>query len=70
MNVVQYDFFQDEETLFFNNEIKLIKELCQETKSSSDKVRKSLFAQNNELKKMCSDLISRLEIIEKNICTS
>lgn len=32
------------------------------------RLRKSLYARNNELEKMCLELHSRVEIIEKNIC--
>lgn len=45
----------------------LVDEL-QRVKDSNDKMRKALFARHGELAKHYIDLLSRLEILEKNIC--
>lgn len=59
--IYQLDFFEKSET----SELKDRMQKCEE---SAGKVRKSLFARNNELKKRIDELESRLEIIEKGIC--
>lgn len=59
--MIQLDFFEDRE----------IGELKQRMKSCEDscsKVRKKLFAENGEIKKVVIDLLSRVEIIEKGLC--
>lgn len=60
--MIQLDFFQTDETLRMQNEIRKIKE-------STDKVRKSLFAKHGELAKNYTDLLNRMEILERHICT-
>ena len=56
---------------FFNRDaedVEILRQKIDETRNSSDKVRKGLFARHNELAKMYVDLSQRLEIMEKNIC--
>jgi len=65
--LIQLDLFVEQEDPWVR-EVYELKELCKETKLSSDKVRKALFARNGELAKMVLDLHQRLEIMERNIC--
>lgn len=64
MQVVQFDFFKSEE----ESELEALGKRVEAIGVSSNKVRKSLYARNNELEKRCLELETRLEIIEKNIC--
>lgn len=64
MNIIQLDFFKTEE----QSEIEHLRKIVDDIKSSTDKVRKKLFAENGSLKKDMVELKSRLEIIEQNIC--
>ncbi len=57
----QLDFFEETETSI----LKARMEKCEE---SANKVRKSLFAKNGELKKKIDDLEERLSLLERNIC--
>lgn len=62
-NIIQYDLFEEKPTEVDELRIELAA-----VRLSSDKVRKGLFARNNELAKLYCDLHNRLEIIERNIC--
>lgn len=59
--MIQLEFFQTEETVILRNDIRKVKE-------SGDRTRKALFAKHGELEKKYNDLLSRLDILEKNIC--
>lgn len=61
--MIQLDFFQDDEIVILKYEMKKLKE-------SNDKVRKSLFAKHGELAKNYMDLLQRMEILERHICTT
>jgi hypothetical protein len=60
--MIQLDFFRDEDSNSLKEEVKRLKE-------SNEKVRKSLFAKHGELAKNYLELLSRLEVLEKHICT-
>lgn len=60
--MIQLDFFADDDITALKEEIKRLKE-------SNEKVRKSLFAKHGELAKNYLELLSRMEILEKYICT-
>ena len=64
MNIVQLDFFKNEELC----EINSLKEDVLAVKKSSDKVRKGMYAKLGELTKECNDLKERLSIMERYIC--
>lgn len=62
---VQFDLFKTpEECRMDALECEIV-----DTKKSCDKVRKGLFARNNELKKRIDELEERFAILEKNLCT-
>jgi hypothetical protein len=61
---IQYDFFEDPR----DSEISVLRKQMTEVKSSSDKVRKAMFARNGELTKRMLELEYRLEAIERGIC--
>jgi hypothetical protein len=60
--MMQLDFFVDIDTQTLKDEVKRLKE-------SNDRVRKSLFAKHGELAKNYLDLLDRLTILERHICT-
>ena len=60
--MIQLDFFEED------TDIKEVKERVKNVESSSDRVRKALFARHGELAKICLDLMNRLDILEQNIC--
>lgn len=60
---IQLDLFLPQKTI-----VDCIQEDLKTVKTSNDKVRKSMFASHNELKKKYIDLNERMEIIERNIC--
>ncbi len=62
--IFQLDFFLTPE----ESEIESLRKQISAVKSSSDKVRRGLYARNGELTKMVIDLQERLAILEKNIC--
>ena len=62
--IYQLDFFKSEE----ESEIEALRKEIAAVKTSSDKVRRSLFARNGELTKIVVDLQERLAILERNIC--
>jgi hypothetical protein len=62
--IYQLDFFKTEE----ESEIEALRKEIAAVKTSSDKVRRSLFARNGELTKIVIDLQERLAVIERNIC--
>lgn len=68
MNAIQLDFFKTEQECEIESLINQFNTHKKETKESADKVRKSLFAKNGELKKKVDELETRLSILEKNIC--
>ncbi len=60
--MIQLEFFTSNETIQMKEEIRKLNE-------SHEKVRKSLFAKNGELARKYVDVVQRLEILERNICT-
>jgi hypothetical protein len=64
MNVVQLDFFKTEDEC----QIDALRKGFADVKSSSDKVRKKLFAENGKLTKQILDLQERVEILERGVC--
>ena len=62
--IFQLDFWKTEE----ESEIESLRKEIAAVKTSSDKVRRSLFARNGELAKIVIDLQERLMIIERNLC--
>ena len=64
MNILQLDMFKSIEECEIDDLRKAIKDM----KSSQEKVRKKLFAENGKLTKNIMDLNSRLEILERHIC--
>ena len=66
MHAIQLDFFQSEEMC----EIDHLRQLVMKLENSNTRVRKSLYARNNEIEKLARDLEIRLNIIERNICTN
>lgn len=61
---VQYDFFLDRK----ESDIECLRREFSETRDSTNRVRKKLFAENSSLKKRVLDLESRLEHIERGLC--
>lgn len=61
---IQLDLFKT----FEQSEIDELRRFCVETKASSERVRKGMYAKLNELNKKQVDLEERLTIIERNIC--
>jgi len=59
--MIQLSLFEDDETVILRHKFNQLKE-------SQDKIRKSLYARNGELQKKYDDLLSRMELIERNIC--
>lgn len=45
-----------------------LREEIDKIRASSEKVRRKLFVKQNELARLCSDIDSRLAIIEKHLC--
>lgn len=70
MNAIQLDFFKTEQECEIESLRNQFSTHKKETKESSDRVRKSLFAKNGELKKKVDELEMRLGILEKHICIS
>lgn len=72
--MIQLNFFQSfeeqilDENRFLKEEVKKVALKTNATHASADKVRRALFARNNELQKRVDELEERLKIIEKNIC--
>lgn len=64
MELIQLDLFKSEEE---SEREALLREIAA-VKESSNKVRKGTYARINELGKICYDLQTRLEYIEKYIC--
>ena len=64
MECFQLDLFKTEE----QSEIDALRFEITAIKTSTDKVRKKLFAENGKLTKKMLDLESRMQIIERNIC--
>ncbi len=64
MSALQLDFFKTESEC----EIESLRKEVSDLKKSQDKVRKKLFAENNEHKKIIDDLSDRLYLLERNIC--
>lgn len=60
---IQLDLFLQEKTV-----VDCIQEDLKTVKTTTDKVRKSMFASHAELKKKYIDLNERMNIIERNIC--
>lgn len=64
MLTIQYDLFLSKEQA----ELLSLKKEISDTKKSSDKVRKALFARHNELAKQFIDLKNEHDLIIKHIC--
>lgn len=63
MIALQMDLFDDPE----QREILELKRFVIEVQESTGKVRRSLFAKNDELKKRCSGLEERMYLLEQQI---
>lgn len=61
MALIQLDFFEE-------TDLSALKARMDTVAESANKVRKSLFAKNGELKKKVDELEARLAILERNIC--
>ncbi len=61
---LQYDFFKTEE----QQELETLKNFVQDVKVSNDRVRKKLFADHGNSRKLLLEIDERLRIIEKYIC--
>lgn len=61
---LQLDFWKSEE----ESELESLRKEIRAVKTSSDKVRRGLYARNGELTKLVLDLQERLAILERNIC--
>lgn len=59
--MLQLDFFEDTEIVELRQRMKG----CEE---SANRVRKKLFVEQGELKRIILDMRDRLEVIERNIC--
>ena len=68
MKGLQLDMFHERAISPLEREMNYVKEVVSLTKDSTEKVRRSLYARNNELEKKCLDLNERLAIIERYIC--
>jgi hypothetical protein len=55
-------------TFFPEDEVHELRKELVKVKTSNEKVRRAMFARHGELAKMYTDLLDRLEIIERNIC--
>lgn len=71
MNAIQLDFFKTEEECRTDAILQEVKNI----KTSTEKVRKKLFAENDEVKEcvkalfiIVKDIDERMKIIERNIC--
>ena len=64
MIAIQLDLFKTKEECEFD----AMRQSIQEMKKSQERVRKKLFAENGQQKKIILDLSERMEIIERNIC--
>ncbi len=62
----QLDFFKTKEQCLLEEMRNEFKRVAQ----SADKVRKGLFARNNEIAKAVFEISARLDILEKHICAS
>lgn len=62
--LIQLDLFKTEEESIYDELMIAVDKIDK----STGKVRRSLYARNNELEKLIRDLSCRLEIIERNIC--
>jgi hypothetical protein len=60
--MIQLELFEQDETTILRHKFNALKE-------SQDKIRKSLYARNGELQKKYDDLLQRMEILERYICT-
>lgn len=61
---LQYDFFLTEE----ETEVERLIRMTEEIKTSTNKVRKKLFANDGDKEKRIRDLEERLAILERYIC--
>lgn len=69
-SLIQLDFFGNDEEIKIKNKVKSLETDIKDIGSSSDKVRRGIFARCNEVQKLCKELESRLNIIESHICKS
>lgn len=73
-NVIQLTFFDTfeeqilSENRFLKEEMKKVTEKSMKTHTSSDKVRKALFARHGEMQKRIDDLEERLKRMERGLC--
>lgn len=61
---VQYDLFRSRQEC----ELEALRNEIAKVRVSSDKVRRGTYARLNEQKKLVDEMMSRMEIIERNIC--
>lgn len=59
---MQLEFFEKDEVILMKKDLDILKQ-------SHEKIRKAMFARHGELAKNYIDLINRLEIIERNLCS-
>ena len=59
--MIQLNFFEDTEMSELRHRMKSCEESC-------NRVRKKLFAEQGELKRIVLDMKDRLEVIERGIC--
>jgi hypothetical protein len=66
--MIQLDLFLEAEPDPIVKELGYVKQMAKETRESSDKVRKCIFARYGELAHKYMELHNRMDIIERNIC--
>lgn len=64
MNIIQLDFFKNEEECELEN----LRKVVAECKSSNERVRKKLFAENGKHVKEINELKERLTHLERFVC--
>lgn len=62
---IQLDFFKSRE----ESELDMMRLELAKVAKSSEKVRRGTYANINELKKLVLDMGSRMEVIERHICS-
>lgn len=65
----QYDMFETPQERLLRMRLQESEALLKATKASLDKVRKGTYARINEMSACITDLKSRLDILERHICT-
>ena len=68
VKIIKYDLQLDFFKTLEESEIERLVRIVDEIKTSTNRVRKKLFAENGSLKMRVLNLEERLEILERNIC--